>query len=159
MGAGPLCHRAGASGIEVLETVVAGTEDDVVTRNINGLSRLGCLIDLDDFGTGSASIASIRRFAISRLKIDRSFVTRLDQDAEQRRVVAAIVTMAEQLDLDTVAEGVETVGEHTTLAQLGCGHVQGFGIARPMPYDQTLDWIRAHRSKLAPVPRIGDRPA
>ena len=58
--------------VEVLETVVASAPDDVITRNINGLGALGCRIDLDDFGTGHASIASIRRFSVSRIKIDRS---------------------------------------------------------------------------------------
>jgi diguanylate cyclase (GGDEF)-like protein len=140
--------------VEVLETVVAGAPDDIITRNINGLGKLGCQIDLDDFGTGHASIASIRRFSISRIKIDRSFVMKADRDPEQQRMISAILTMAERLNLETLAEGVETVGEHALLAQLGCGHVQGFGIARPMPFDKTLDWIKAHEAKLVAPPRI-----
>ncbi len=63
--------------------------------------------------------------------------------------------MAERLDLETLAEGVETVGEHALLAQLGCDHVQGFGIGRPMPFEQTLDWIAAHTAKLQDAPQIG----
>jgi diguanylate cyclase (GGDEF)-like protein len=141
--------------IEVLETVVAAAPDDTVSRNINGLAKLGCGIDLDDFGTGHASISSIRRFAVGRIKIDRSFVMKVDRDPEQQRMVNAILTMAERLELDTLAEGVETLGEHAMLAQLGCGHVQGFGIARPMPFDQTIDWIRAHNAKLTDATTIG----
>lgn len=141
--------------VEILETVVAHSPDDVVTRNINGLSELGCKIDLDDFGTGHASISSIRRFAIGRLKIDRSFVMKVDQDAEQQRMVSAILMMAERLELDTLAEGVETSGEHTMLAQLGCKHVQGFGLARPMPFEHTATWITNHNAKLTPTDGIG----
>lgn len=141
--------------VEILETVVATSPDDTVVRNIAGLSRLGCQIDLDDFGTGHASISSIRRFDVQRLKIDRSFVMKVDRDAEQRRMVSAILLMAEQLGLDTLAEGVETAGEHAMLAQLGCGHVQGFGIGRPMPFDQTIAWTNAYLSKLQAPPRIG----
>ena len=141
--------------IEVLETVVTNTPDDTITRNIAGLGKLGCRIDLDDFGTGHASIAAIRRFSVSRIKIDRSFVMKADRDPEQQRLIGAILTMAERLDLETLAEGVETVGEHALLAQLGCGHVQGFGIGRPMPFDQTLDWISAHQAKLQDAPVIG----
>jgi EAL domain-containing protein (putative c-di-GMP-specific phosphodiesterase class I) len=115
---------------------------------------LGCRIDLDDFGTGNASIASIRRFAIKRIKIDRSFVMKADRDPEQQRMISAILTMAERLEIETLAEGVETVGEHVMLAQLGCDHVQGFGIARPMPFDQTLEWIAMHNAKLLQVPQI-----
>lgn len=141
--------------VEVLETVVTDQPEDVVARNLTGLVELGCLIDLDDFGTGQASIGAIRRFSVSRIKIDRSFVTKADRDPEQQKLVSAILTMAEQLELETLAEGVETVGEHALLAQLGCGHAQGFGIARPMPFDQTLDWITSHQAKIQAPPRIG----
>lgn len=141
--------------VEILETVVSDSPDDIITRNIFGLGELGCQIDLDDFGTGHASIASVRRFNISRIKIDRSFVMKADRDPEQQKLIGAILTMAERLELETLAEGVETVGEHALLAQLGCDHVQGFGIGRPMPFDQTLDWITAHRAKLQDAPVIG----
>lgn len=143
--------------VEVLETVVAETAHDVIVSNIAALARLGCGIDLDDFGTGHASITSIRRFAIRRLKIDRSFVTRVDEDREQQKMVSAILSMAERLGLATLAEGVETPGEHAMLAQLGCGDVQGFGIARPMPLEETFDWIARHRAALTTAPRIGHR--
>ncbi|WP_037253466.1 putative bifunctional diguanylate cyclase/phosphodiesterase [Roseobacter sp. SK209-2-6] len=141
--------------VEILETVMTDQPDDVVTRNIAALSDLGCQIELDDFGTGHASISGVRRFNIARIKIDRSFVMRSDQDPEQQKMIAAILTMAERLDLETLAEGVETAGEHALLSQLGCGHVQGFGIGRPMPFDQTLDWITAHEAKLQDAPEIG----
>ncbi len=143
--------------VEILEHVVAGTDNDVIVANIAALARMGCGIDLDDFGTGHASITSIRRFAVRRIKIDRSFVTKVDEDREQQRMVAAILSMAEQLGLQTLAEGVETPGEHAMLAQLGCGAVQGFGIARPMPVDETLDWIERHRTRPAAAPRISHR--
>lgn len=140
-------------GIEVLETVVAGRSEETVLRNLTALARLGCALDLDDFGTGHASITNIRRFAIGRIKIDRTFVTRIDADPEQQNMVAAILTMAERLGLDTLAEGVETDGEQAMLARLGCAHVQGFGIGRPMPVEETLAWLAAARDRAAgPVP-------
>jgi len=141
--------------IEILETVVATSPDDTVVRNIGALSKLGCQIDLDDFGTGHASISSIRRFDVQRLKIDRSFVMKVDREPEQQRMVSAILLMAERLELDTLAEGVETAGEHAMLAQLGCGHVQGFGIGRPMAFDKTGEWVAAHLARLKDPPKIG----
>ncbi|SDF41805.1 putative bifunctional diguanylate cyclase/phosphodiesterase [Limimaricola pyoseonensis] len=141
----------GRLAVEVLETVVADRADDMVIRNLAGLARLGCCLDLDDFGTGHAAITSIRRFSIQRLKIDRSFITRIDADAEQQKMVSAILTMAERLGLATLAEGVETEGEREMLSRLGCDHLQGFGIARPMPRQDTADWIRARQST-APIP-------
>jgi EAL domain-containing protein (putative c-di-GMP-specific phosphodiesterase class I) len=143
--------------VEILETVIAGAPDDQVTKNINGLVALGCRMDLDDFGTGHASISSIRRFAVNRIKIDRSFVMKADRDPEQQRMISAILTMAERMNLETLAEGVETVGEHALLAQLGCDHVQGFGIGKPMPFQETLDWISAHEAKLQDAPQITQR--
>ncbi|MDW4500472.1 bifunctional diguanylate cyclase/phosphodiesterase [Sulfitobacter sp. D35] len=140
--------------VEVLETVVARAPDDVVTRNLRGLSDLGCRIDLDDFGTGHASLGAIRRFSIGRIKIDRSFVLKSDRDPEQQKMLGAILTMAERLGVETLAEGVESVGEHAYLSQLGCDHVQGFGIGKPMPFDKTLDWIAAHNARLEQTPRL-----
>lgn len=141
--------------VEVLETVFSRRPDDVITRNVTGLADLGCCIDLDDFGTGHASIASIKRFNVSRIKIDRSFVTKSDQDASQQQMASAILTMADRLNLETLAEGVETPGEHALMAQLGCDHVQGFGIGKPMPFDKTLVWMASHQARVGGTPRIG----
>jgi diguanylate cyclase (GGDEF)-like protein len=135
--------------IEVLENVVSENDDDTVTRNIRALAAQGFNIDLDDFGTGHAAIANIRRFAVSRLKIDRSFVTRIDSDPEQQVLTSAILRMADSLGLATLAEGVETPGEQARLAALGCRYIQGFGIAKPMPFEDTIAWIGQHQDKLA----------
>lgn len=143
--------------VEILETVVAVTENDMIVSNIAQLAAMGCGVDLDDFGTGHASIATLRRFTVRRLKIDRSFVTRVDQDREQQRMISAIVSLAERLGLETLAEGVETSGEHAMLSQLGCGHVQGFGLARPMPVEEAGEWIRRHMNRQDRIPKIGMR--
>ncbi|MDZ4135370.1 MAG: bifunctional diguanylate cyclase/phosphodiesterase, partial [Paracoccaceae bacterium] len=79
--------------IEILETVVAETDNDVIVHNIAALAKLGCGVDLDDFGTGHASITNIRRFAVRRIKIDRSFVTKLDEDRDQQKMVSAILSL------------------------------------------------------------------
>lgn len=132
--------------IEVLETVIANDADgnDDIIGNLAALADLGCGIDLDDFGTGYASITNIRRFSVGRIKIDRSFVTGIDLDPEQRNMVSAILTMADRLGVQTLAEGVETRGERETLHRLGCHDVQGFQIARPMPIQETVDWATAY---------------
>ncbi|MVX50537.1 EAL domain-containing protein, partial [Rhodobacter sphaeroides] len=134
--------------VEILETVVAEGASDVVVHNIAGLSACGFGVDLDDFGTGHASITTIRRFALRRLKIDRSFVTRADSDAAQRTMLAAIISMARQLGLETLAEGVETPGELATLTALGCGYLQGYAIARPMPLSDATAWLENRRVRL-----------
>jgi len=143
--------------VEILETVAAQSEDDIILRNIDELGAHGFNLDLDDFGTGQSSIANIRRFHVQRIKIDRSFVTRLDRDSTQRAVVAGILALAERLNVTTVAEGVETKDEHSVLAQLGCDHLQGYMIARPMPFEDTASWIATYRAALGSPPRIGRR--
>lgn len=140
--------------IEVLETVVADESDDRIIRNLSGLAKLGCCIDLDDFGTGHASITNIRRFSVERIKIDRSFVTGICTDPEQEQMVSAIITMAERLGLDTLAEGIETQKDYDRLAHLGCGHLQGFGIARPMPMEETDRWISMYCGDQAGIPAV-----
>ncbi|RYH95127.1 MAG: EAL domain-containing protein, partial [Acetobacteraceae bacterium] len=143
--------------VEVLESVVAGDGDEVIASNISRIAAMGCGVDLDDFGTGNASITAIKRFALNRLKIDRSFVLEVDQNRDQQKLVTAILSLAERLGLETLAEGVETPGEHALLAQLGCGHVQGFVIAKPMPIEDLAIWLAAHREKHAKALLVGVR--
>jgi EAL domain-containing protein (putative c-di-GMP-specific phosphodiesterase class I) len=127
--------------IEVLESVIAEKHEDGITRTLTTLSRAGCQIDLDDFGTGFTSIVNIRRFNVSRIKIDRCLVTRLDQDAEQRRMVSALLSFSSKLGIQALAEGVETEREREMLRKLGCPHIQGYVAAKPMPLGETLLWL------------------
>lgn len=146
-------------GLEVLESVVCSDSGGPMARNLGALSELGCHIDLDDFGTGSASITTIRNLPVQRLKIDRSFIVGVDRDREQQAMVSAMITVADQLGLDTLAEGVETAGEHAMLAQLGCAHVQGYGIAPPMSVSALRDWALQHCASPPGPPRAQTRTA
>ncbi len=145
--------------IEILETVICDSDDDMIARNIRRLASLGFRIDLDDFGTGHAAIANMRRFSVRRIKIDRSFVRGIDSDPAQRRLVEAMISMARSLEVETLAEGVETLAEQATLARLGCDHAQGFGLARPMPLEASLAWLGSRGAAIArrPVALIGGR--
>lgn len=127
--------------VEVPEGAAAQFHDEVIVANLSKIADLGCGIDLDDFGIGPASISNIRRFSVGRLKIDRAFVSRCDSDPKQKQMVGAILALCERLELETIAEGVATAGEHVTLAQLGCAYVQGPIVARVMAMADTFDWI------------------
>ncbi|MEM8823453.1 MAG: GGDEF domain-containing phosphodiesterase, partial [Pseudomonadota bacterium] len=141
--------------IEILETVTLQDGAEAVVRNLHTLRRSGFRLELDDFGTGAASIAHIAQFGVHRIKIDRSFVHGLKEGKEQQRLVAAILGFANQLDIETLAEGVETSDERALLAEMGCGQLQGFGIARPMPRDDVSRWIRNHgRAHQQPLERM-----
>jgi diguanylate cyclase len=141
--------------IEILETVAADTRSDMIAANIAAIAALGCGIDLDDFGTGSSSITTLRRFAVRRVKIDRSFVSGVDHDPDQQRTVAAILSLSGQMGLATVAEGVETAEEHQTVMRLGCGHVQGYAFARPMPLGEATDWLIDYAGRQASAALAG----
>lgn len=149
--------RPGRLTVEILETVAANSADDAVIATIAGLRAHGVNLDLDDFGIGQASLSAIRRFGVSRIKIDRSFILDLDADPEQQAMVAAILSMARHLGVETLAEGVETAEVLAMLAQMGCDHVQGYHIARPMPLDETIAWATRHNATLARPPIIGRR--
>lgn len=143
--------------VEVLENVIAETQDDIISRNLRAISDMGCRIDLDDFGTSYTSILNIRKFSVSRLKIDRQLVSRIDADEDQRKLVLALLAMSEQLGIETLAEGVETAEEHSMLAQLGCDHIQGFNLARPMPRGDSLAWIPDYRQSLPDKAPVGEK--
>lgn len=143
--------------LEVLESVGPVTSSAEVGANLTRLSNAGCRLDLDDFGTGYASLDAIRKFGIHRIKIDRSFIMACDVDPAQQRMVLGILALAEQLGISALAEGVETREEHGYLAQLGCDEVQGYAIARPMPLDETLNFLALHEDQVGSLPGIAQR--
>lgn len=129
--------------------------DEVVRHNLDALGEMGAGLDLSDFGMGATSVAQIRRSGAQRLRLHRTFVARIDTDPAQQRAAAALIAMADGLGLETLADGVGSIGEHAMLAQLGCRHVQGAGIARAMPQEETAAWLERHRAKISQPPRLG----
>lgn len=97
--------------------------------------RLGISILLDDFGTGTSSLQSLRNLPLDAVKIDRSIVAAAATDEHARLLAAAAIQLAHDFGLRTVAEGVETVDQHHTVVELGCDRAQGFLYARPGPVE------------------------
>lgn len=132
--------------IELLESTLLDERSDVIMRNVHRLIDYGFAVELDDFGTGHAAIATLRKFAVSRIKIDRSFVKDIDTDEELQVITGAIINLADRLGIRALAEGVETASEQRTLQNLGCSCAQGYLHARPMPLDQLQSWMIAYQS-------------
>lgn len=143
--------------VEIPETLAARGDDESVIASIAALGRHGIALDLDDFGIGQASLHAIRRFGIARIKIDRTFIAGLAGDPDRQTMVAAILSMARHLRVQTLAEGVEDAAVMSLLGQFGCDHVQGFHIAAAMPFDETIAWATRHNESLARPNAIGRR--
>lgn len=121
--------------LEITESVFLG-DDDATNANIKSLRDAGFGIALDDFGTGYSTLSYLRRLPISKIKIDRSFVTTLGVDSDSDAVVVAIVRLAKALRLSVLAEGVETPQQRERLISLGCSDVQGFLFGKAVPADE-----------------------
>ena len=123
--------------IELTESVLMQNAE-TAHQVIGELRNRGIRISLDDFGTGFSSLGYLNRFSIDEIKIDRSFVVNLENDAKKRALVQAIITLGKALGLKVVAEGVETQTQADLLEQMGCDLFQGFLFARPMPAEQFI---------------------
>jgi EAL domain-containing protein (putative c-di-GMP-specific phosphodiesterase class I) len=130
--------------LEILETT-AMHDLEAVSRRIQECARLGVDFALDDFGTGYSSLTYFRHLPVTFLKIDRSFVADILDNAEDQALVESLIGMAHALNRKVIAEGVETVEHGIPLLRYGCDYAQGFGIARPMPADEVIPWIDAWR--------------
>ncbi len=140
-----LLNRLGMEGrdlhLEITETSLMRGLDDV-ERSLRRLKETGVSVHVDDFGTGYSSLAYLCRLPIDRLKVDRSFVSRMGESAENVEVVRAIIRLARNLSMGVVAEGVETEDQLAALREMGCELVQGYFFSRPVPGDDVVALLR-----------------
>lgn len=125
--------------LEVLETSALG-DVMAVSEIMQKCVEFGVSFAIDDFGTGYSSLTYLRRLPASLIKIDQTFIRDMLDDPDDFAIVAGVVGLARSFDRDVIAEGVETIAHGTALIQLGCDFAQGYGIARPMPADQIIEW-------------------
>lgn len=135
--------------LEILESSALSDINHVRTI-MQDCQALGIGFALDDFGTGYSSMSYLKRLPADVLKIDQSFVRNMLEDRDDLHLVSAVIGLAKSFGRAVIAEGVETVEHGAMLMRLGCDLVQGYGIARPMPADEVLDWVAAfeHRAPL-----------
>jgi diguanylate cyclase (GGDEF)-like protein len=124
--------------IELTESSLVGRLDDA-SAVLSRLRDLGVLVALDDFGTGYSSLSYLRQLPVDIVKLDRSFVEKIDTDPVARAIVGAVLSLAQSLGLSVVAEGVESEAQREELRQLGCDVVQGFQLGRPTDEASFID--------------------
>jgi len=131
--------------IEVLESTLISHDGDLAVETIHKLSDAGCKIDVDDFGTGFASLSMLAKINLSGLKIARELVDDLSSQ-KSLQIVEAVVGLAKGLHLEVVAEGIETEKQFAELDLLGCDIAQGFAIGKPMSVTDTRSWLEQYGS-------------
>lgn len=112
----------------------------------------GFKISVDDFGTGYSSLSYLKRFPLNILKVDKSFVDGLPQDEEDISISSAIINLAHSLNMQVIAEGVETKEQLTFLKEQGCNMVQGYYYSKPLPIHELEAWIKDYETKLSNPP-------
>jgi diguanylate cyclase (GGDEF)-like protein len=161
-------HRAiaiiGESGIDPTRVELEITETALIESasecaiNLRLLRAFGIRIALDDFGTGYSSFSHLREFEVDRVKIDRTFVDRIDMDGGGCAIIRAIVDLARSTGLQTTAEGVETREQKRFLQSIGCDDLQGFFMARPMSEPEVGKLFSRTRSARDVAPKSAQRP-
>ncbi len=126
--------------LEITETALM-TDVEESMRLLTRLRDTGVRLAVDDFGTGFSSLAYLKRFPVDILKIDQAFIRNLDTDATDEAIVLSIIRLAEALDLQVVAEGIEEDAHHSKLVAMGCERGQGFGLARPAPASKVAELL------------------
>ena len=117
--------------LEITEGALLGQDDDL-TVSLFDLRLMGVQLHMDDFGTGYSSLSYLHRFPLDTLKIDRSFVTQVARPGDSAEIIRSIVLLADSLDMDVIAEGVETLLQLERIRALNCGYAQGFYFSKPV---------------------------
>jgi diguanylate cyclase (GGDEF)-like protein len=136
-----VAHALAATGVpprqlvlEITESVLLDAEDRLES-DLATLQEMGCVISLDDFGRGYSSLAYLARLPVDILKMDREFIAEIETDRRGAALVTAVVDLGHTLDMDVLAEGVETAGQMALLHEMGCRFVQGYLLGRPVGLD------------------------
>jgi len=143
--------------VEVTETVFLGRGAEYVEHALKILSAGGIRIALDDFGTGYASLSHLKQFPVDIVKIDRSFLRNVLQDTHNSAIIKTVVSLGRSLDLDVVAEGVETTEQEAYLIEQGCRYGQGYLYGKAAPASGIPNLIRSWAGKTATLPEFPRR--
>jgi len=132
----PKCLR-----LEITESVIMQNAERAIVT-VNRLRKMGVRVSIDDFGTGYSSLSYLHKFPVDTLKVDRSFVNRIGREGENSEIIQTIITLASNLDMDVVAEGIETKEQLEFLRNINCNYGQGFYYSRPVDSSAAADMVK-----------------
>jgi EAL domain-containing protein (putative c-di-GMP-specific phosphodiesterase class I)/FixJ family two-component response regulator len=127
--------------LEITETATL-EEPDKAQHTLSRLREKGFKLSIDDFGNNNASMTRLAKLPFTKLKIDKSLVTTMEISSKSRKVVASTLKLADSLDIETIAEGIENTMAAIGLRELGCRYGQGYYFARPMDQETAVDWLQ-----------------
>ncbi|ULQ60849.1 EAL domain-containing protein [Brucepastera parasyntrophica] len=127
--------------IEITESTLLDDMEKVNTI-LRELHNVGMEISVDDFGTGYSSLSYLHKLSVDRIKIDRSFIIRIDEEDDDKAIINAIVAMGKSLHMVITAEGVEDESQYAFLKSIKCDEIQGYYISKPLPYDEYIDFMK-----------------
>jgi EAL domain-containing protein (putative c-di-GMP-specific phosphodiesterase class I) len=130
--------------LEITESMIMEDVESAV-ETMNELRDMGINIHIDDFGTGYSSLSYLDRFPVNALKIDRSFINKLEADGRNGEVILSIVSLANSLNFEVIAEGVEREDQLNNIKDLHCQYGQGYLFARPMEAAELEAWMKAEK--------------
>ncbi|WP_318012911.1 bifunctional diguanylate cyclase/phosphodiesterase [Mesorhizobium sp. BR1-1-7] len=144
-----LSIKPGTVSFELLESIFLDDNDELMVWNVNQIKELGIDIEIDDFGTGHASIVSLLKLQPRRLKIARQLISPIAESVQQREVVESIVQIGRSLGVEVIAEGVEIMLQAKILKDLGCDILQGYALSRPMSAYKITEFLGSRRMRSA----------
>lgn len=136
--------------IEITETALLNNPTNAIAI-INQLSDIGIKISIDDFGTGYTSFKYLRQFLFSELKVDKLFVTQLEEDTRDASIVQSFISLSKGFDVTLIAEGIEDAERLLLLKAMGCGRAQGYFISRPLSGDKFPSWLDKWHKKASSI--------
>ena len=133
--------------IEITESIMIDSVEKAL-QVINEIENMGIQIAIDDFGTGYSSLSYLNKFPANLLKIDKSFIDKINTSESSKQYVAAIISIGHIMGFDVISEGVEEQTQLDTLKEIGCDYIQGFLWGRPLPYEQAEEVVKNEAKKL-----------
>ncbi|MCV3274029.1 EAL domain-containing protein [Roseobacter sinensis] len=137
---------SGEVAFELLETIFLEEQSDAFMLHLDQLREMGIALEVDDFGSGRASIVALQRIAPDRLKIDRRLISPIAEGNNATRLVKSIIDIGYALDIDVIAEGVETAEQARILRELGAGRLQGYFFSRPLDLEALVKYLKENSS-------------